>query len=118
MFYACTCPNWRISDTKDSSIYFHDNGYNDYEFYIDPATKELDIERNLAYTINTKVMFIGKKYKAPIKDGVKHESSLAGLQFRYYYYKILTPYTVYGPETINKDNETEPSYLKITKSLV
>ena len=85
---------FHILYNKTYFIYFHENEYNDYEFYIDPAAKELDIESNLAYSINTSVMFIGKKYKKPVEAKVIHESSPEGLMFRYYYYKVITPYTI------------------------
>jgi hypothetical protein len=105
--FACDCPSWddtlhrfnyEISDTVS-----HINRY----YYIEPATPNLEIPQPMIVNGNT-FTFIGSVYKDlryPENPKFMDPDPPKGKVFRYYSYRVIKPYTIWGPETFREIGE-------------
>jgi hypothetical protein len=97
---ACNCMDWCFYDS--------DKGRTDSVMYIEPANIEISIP-SYFYVVENVIQFSGKLYKEKgYPQGLVMEGTMTpkGRVFRYYSYKILKPFRVWGPG--NPEDTTMP----------
>ncbi|MGV3613652.1 MAG: hypothetical protein ACO1N0_22010 [Fluviicola sp.] len=104
---ACDCPNWydlALAPKEQTSEMSPD-----YAYYIEPASKELELPDNIRYC---KVRLIGRHYKSqgwPKDPQFIDPHPPAGNVFRYYAYEMVLPVMIWGPYYHTGERETPSS---------
>lgn len=97
MAYACDCPDWlNFNDYKKNNY----SNTNLHGYYIEAADKKLIIDERLFVSGNI-VRFIGREYKElcyPDNANFIDPNPPKGRVFRYYSFKFLRPFVVWGPK--------------------
>ena len=104
MAYACDCPDW-LNFNEYKKTHYPNTNINSY--YIEAADSSLIIDQRLFVSGNI-VRFIGREYKElcyPDNARFIDPNPPKGKVFRYYSYKLLRPYRVWGPEILDSVDE-------------
>ena len=90
--FACYCQNWVIDGQYEGDMLNN-------SFYLEPANEDLKLPEIIHWTGN-KVQFIGRVYKEiqyPHDSKKSEQVPPKGEILRYYAYKIIKPYKIWGP---------------------
>jgi hypothetical protein len=133
-FPFCDCQSWVLSDTHARALKENPEldapdprgqiEFNaDKTYYIEEANSEVEFDGRAAVS-GTTVRFIGRLYtekRLPLNGGFVDPNPPPGKVFRYYSYKIIRPYKVYGPErfievdSLSHDSLKDPTVLTVKK---
>jgi hypothetical protein len=105
--FACDCASWfdsagyakeTHSSSRLSHLDYNTEVFRKHVYYLEAASKELDLS-SLLIKAHTKVVFYGRKYnkaRLPNDNQLQDPNPPAGIVFRYYGYEIIRPFRVYA----------------------